>query len=371
MIRRSADARSRSPAFRACFVSFCTCSSMPQDKCRRVDRSQSGGHLRLLRHARRLGGRRAAFLYELGAPGARTAARRASCASAGRRSSSSSCRARTAPTRRSWRRACAAGRASAGIAGTRTRGRRWSGRWGAGSRSPTRGPPCARRSDAGLRLVIVSNTDQDILEHTLRQLELPFDGVTVAEDCRAYKPRPTPVRARPPEDRRPPEQVLHVAFGYKYDIGPAKRLGHADRVGEQARRGGAGRRAPGRRVARPLAPGGARRGPGRVSPAGSPHARRRRAAARDREREAGDLSRWTAARRGSRAARSASRGCRPGGRPRRSRARRARAPAVPAGAGAVQPHASMPITRTPCSIEPAAWPRRSRRGRAPCSRARR
>src|SRR3954452_13196639 len=40
----------------------------------------------------------------------------------------------------------------------------------------------------GLRLVIVSNTDRDIVEHTLRHLAVPFDDVVTAEDCRAYKP---------------------------------------------------------------------------------------------------------------------------------------------------------------------------------------
>ena len=82
-----------------------------------------------------------------------------------------------------------------------------------------------RSRAAGLRLAIVSNTDRAIMEHTLRQLEVPFDAVVVAEDCRAYKPAPQPFEHAVEETGEHPERILHVAFGFKYDIGPAQRLG--------------------------------------------------------------------------------------------------------------------------------------------------
>jgi 2-haloacid dehalogenase len=88
---------------------------------------------------------------------------------------------------------------------------------------PDTRPALQRAHDAGIRLVIVSNTDQDILEHTLRQLELPFDDVVTAEECRAYKPADAVFERALQKIGEPPEHVLHVAFGYKYDIGPAKR----------------------------------------------------------------------------------------------------------------------------------------------------
>jgi 2-haloacid dehalogenase len=81
----------------------------------------------------------------------------------------------------------------------------------------------ARRG--GLRLAILSNTDNDVIAHTLRHLEIPFDDVITAEDCRSYKPSINNFErllARIGED---PRRVLHVAFGFKYDIGPAQRLG--------------------------------------------------------------------------------------------------------------------------------------------------
>ena len=88
-------------------------------------------------------------------------------------------------------------------------------------------PALQAARDAGLRLWILSNTDQAILDHSLRHLEVSFDGATVAEACRAYKPSDPPFEHALREIGLPPEQVLHVAFGFKYDIGPAQRHGMA------------------------------------------------------------------------------------------------------------------------------------------------
>lgn len=79
---------------------------------------------------------------------------------------------------------------------------------------------------AGLRLAIVSNTDRHIMEQTLRQLApVEFDAVVVAEDVRAYKPDSRPFdRVLQVLDAAPAE-VLHVAFGFRYDIATAKRKG--------------------------------------------------------------------------------------------------------------------------------------------------
>ena len=79
--------------------------------------------------------------------------------------------------------------------------------------------------EAGLRLWIISNTDHAILEHSLRHLEVEFAGATVAEECRTYKPSTVPFERALHEIDVPREQVLHAAFGFKYDIGPAQQLG--------------------------------------------------------------------------------------------------------------------------------------------------
>jgi 2-haloacid dehalogenase len=86
-------------------------------------------------------------------------------------------------------------------------------------------PALRRAQEAGLRLVIISNTDHSIIDHTLRQLEVEFGDVVVAEDARAYKPALDPFRLAQRRIGGRPEQILHVAFGFKYDIGPAKQLG--------------------------------------------------------------------------------------------------------------------------------------------------
>jgi 2-haloalkanoic acid dehalogenase type II len=90
---------------------------------------------------------------------------------------------------------------------------------------PDTRPALEQARAGGLRLVIVSNTDRDIIVHTLRQLELRFDDVITAEDCGAYKPSEVVFERALERLGEPPAEVLHVAFGFKYDIGPAERLG--------------------------------------------------------------------------------------------------------------------------------------------------
>ena len=86
-------------------------------------------------------------------------------------------------------------------------------------------PALRAAREAGVRLWILSNTDRAIIHHSLRQLEVDFDGITVAEDCRAYKPAKIPFDHALRAIGIPREQILHVAFGFKYDIGPAQQIG--------------------------------------------------------------------------------------------------------------------------------------------------
>jgi 2-haloalkanoic acid dehalogenase type II len=90
---------------------------------------------------------------------------------------------------------------------------------------PDTRPALLQAKDQGLRLVIISNTDRDIIEHTLRHLAVPFDDVITAQDCGAYKPARTVFEQALARIGEPPEQILHVAFGFKYDIGPAQAMG--------------------------------------------------------------------------------------------------------------------------------------------------
>jgi 2-haloacid dehalogenase len=90
---------------------------------------------------------------------------------------------------------------------------------------PDTRPALLQAKAQGLRLVIISNTDRDIIEHTLRHLAVPFDDVITAQDCGAYKPSRTVFEQALARIGEPPEQILHVAFGFKYDVAPAQSVG--------------------------------------------------------------------------------------------------------------------------------------------------
>jgi 2-haloacid dehalogenase len=88
-------------------------------------------------------------------------------------------------------------------------------------------PALRAAREAGIGLWIISNCDRAIIDHSLRHMDVEFDGVTVAEDCRAYKPSTAPFEYAMRQIELPPDQILHVAFGFKYDIAPAQELGLA------------------------------------------------------------------------------------------------------------------------------------------------
>lgn len=90
---------------------------------------------------------------------------------------------------------------------------------------PDTRPALERAQAAGMRLAIVSNTDRDIIAHTVRHIGVAFDDVITAEDAGAYKPADAVFDYALERLATPPEEILHVAFGFKYDIGPAARHG--------------------------------------------------------------------------------------------------------------------------------------------------
>jgi 2-haloalkanoic acid dehalogenase type II len=87
-------------------------------------------------------------------------------------------------------------------------------------------PALTRVREAGIPLAIVSNSESAIMQHTLRQLRpLEFDHVVLADEVRAYKPKRQPFTRMLDKLSLAPQDVLHVAFGFKYDIGMAQELG--------------------------------------------------------------------------------------------------------------------------------------------------
>ena len=75
------------------------------------------------------------------------------------------------------------------------------------------------------RLGIISNLDRVLLAATLGQLQAPLSMTVTAEEAKAYKPDPAPFRLALERMGLGPDEVLHAAFGWKYDLAPARALG--------------------------------------------------------------------------------------------------------------------------------------------------
>ena len=82
-----------------------------------------------------------------------------------------------------------------------------------------------RLADAGYRLAILSNVDDDLLAGTRRHLDVDFEFVVTAQQVGAYKPAPAHWEAA--RKRVGDARWLHVAQSYFHDIVPARRLGIA------------------------------------------------------------------------------------------------------------------------------------------------
>jgi len=75
------------------------------------------------------------------------------------------------------------------------------------------------------RLAIISNVDNDIIRQSVAGIGVEFDAIFTAEDCQAYKPSRVPFEHALRGMGVPPQDVLHVAFGYRYDHGTASEMG--------------------------------------------------------------------------------------------------------------------------------------------------
>lgn len=77
--------------------------------------------------------------------------------------------------------------------------------------------------DAGWRLAILSNVDDDLLAGTLEKLPVMIDRTVTAEQVRAYKP--AELHFRRFRERADPGTWVHVAQSRFHDMTPAQRLG--------------------------------------------------------------------------------------------------------------------------------------------------
>jgi 2-haloacid dehalogenase len=88
----------------------------------------------------------------------------------------------------------------------------------------------------GWRLAILSNTDRDYLEASMKRIGVTFDLTVVASEIGSYKPAHGHWRAFAAEVGRPPD--VHVGASLFHDIVPANELGlrsvWINRLGEEA-----------------------------------------------------------------------------------------------------------------------------------------
>jgi 2-haloacid dehalogenase len=89
--------------------------------------------------------------------------------------------------------------------------------------------------EAGWRLALLTNCDRDIIGATQRRLGVPIDAVVTAEAVGSYKPALGHFSRF--AESFAPEQWVHIAEGYTFDMLPARELGlpsvWVNRQGEQ------------------------------------------------------------------------------------------------------------------------------------------
>jgi 2-haloacid dehalogenase len=87
--------------------------------------------------------------------------------------------------------------------------------------------PALRRLQQRYKLAVISNIDDDLFALTAQHLEVKFEHVITAQNCRSYKPSLNNFRKALARMKLPPERVLHVAESLFHDVAPARRLGLA------------------------------------------------------------------------------------------------------------------------------------------------
>jgi 2-haloacid dehalogenase len=96
----------------------------------------------------------------------------------------------------------------------------------------------ARAHQRGWQLVILSNTDRDLVDASIAAIGAPFNGAIVASEIGSYKPAHGHWRAFYERTGADPRRHVHVAQSHFHDIAPAHELGirsvWVNRSGEHA-----------------------------------------------------------------------------------------------------------------------------------------
>jgi 2-haloacid dehalogenase len=86
-------------------------------------------------------------------------------------------------------------------------------------------PPVLRILRQYCKLVIISNTEDRIIEKNIENMGVPFDDYISADQARAYKPAHEVFNYTLKKLGCDKSDILHVANGFEYDIMPAHELG--------------------------------------------------------------------------------------------------------------------------------------------------
>jgi 2-haloacid dehalogenase len=84
-------------------------------------------------------------------------------------------------------------------------------------------PDALRRLKARYRIAMITNSDDDLIVPSVRNIGVDFDHVITAERSRAYKPRLEAFEYAFSVLGCGPGDVVHVAQGWEYDIMPTRR----------------------------------------------------------------------------------------------------------------------------------------------------
>ena len=86
-------------------------------------------------------------------------------------------------------------------------------------------PSVLRKLGQHAKLVIITNSDDDLIAGNVEKIGVPFHRVITAEQARAYKPTHPAFHYLLETLGCSSDEILHVAQGFNYDIIPASELG--------------------------------------------------------------------------------------------------------------------------------------------------
>ena len=86
-------------------------------------------------------------------------------------------------------------------------------------------PALAEARDRGWKLAILSNTDRELIDESMKAIGVPFDVSIVAGEIGSYKPASRHWEVFREETGAGPEDHIHVAQSLYHDVAPATALG--------------------------------------------------------------------------------------------------------------------------------------------------